>query len=391
MKRETRLVNFDPCPKDPFRPVATPIYQTATFEQECATSFGEYDYSRSGNPTRSVLEKHLAELENAQRAFCFSSGVSAIAAIARLLRPGDEILAGDDLYGGSYRLFSKVLNRSGISVHYADATDLESFARAFRPGTRLVHIETPTNPLLHIIDIRALADLAHQHGALLSVDNSLMSPYLQNPLDQGADIVVHSATKFLCGHSDVTAGVVAVRDPALAEELYFIQNAEGTALGPFDCFLLLRGVKTLAVRVKQQQKNTEEIVRFLQQHPSVVKVHYPGLEDHHGVAIQKRQARGNGSVISFETGSFELSRRLVEAARIFAITVSFGSINSSISLPGCMSHASIPAELRAKRALPEDLVRLSIGIEASEDLIADLDQALEVAAGAEALSASRGT
>jgi len=388
MKLATRLVNFDPCPKDPFRPVATPIYQTATFEQECADCFGEYDYSRSGNPTRSVLEKQLAELEHAHRAFCFSSGIAAIAAVARLLRPGDEILAGDDLYGGSYRLFSKILNRSGIEVRYSDATDLESFRRDISPRTRLIHVETPTNPLLRIIDIAALADLVHEHGALLSVDNSLMSPYLQNPLDLGADIVVHSATKYLCGHSDVTAGVVAVKDPALADDIYFVQNGEGSALGPFDSFLLLRGMKTLGLRVESQQEHAQEVAEFLETHPLVKKVYYPGLKNHRGRALQEQQARGFSSVLSFETGSFELSKRLVEATKIFGITVSFGSLNSSISLPGCMSHASIPAELREKRQLPTDLVRLSIGIEDPEDLIEDLNRALEVAAGNTELAAA---
>ncbi|HWZ43481.1 MAG TPA: cystathionine beta-lyase [Candidatus Saccharimonadales bacterium] len=379
MKLTTRLVNFERCPNDPYRPVATPIYQTATFEQQSADSFGEYDYSRSGNPTRSVLEKQVADLENGHRAFCLASGMAAISLLARLLRPGEELLAGDDLYGGAYRAFSKVFCRSGIEVRYSDAANVEEFARQIGPRTRLVHIETPTNPLLRVVDLVALAEIAHSRGALLSVDNSLMSPYLQNPLDLGADIVVHSATKFLCGHSDVTAGAIVVRDPALAEELAFLQNAEGAALGPFDSFLLLRGIKTLGLRVQCQQSNAGKVAEFLCGHPAVRKVYYPGLDGHPGRALHERQARGYGSVIGFETGSFELSRRLAEAARIFAITVSFGGINSSISLPGCMSHASIPAEVRANRSLPDDLVRVSVGIEDADDLIGDLEQALEVA------------
>jgi cystathionine beta-lyase len=380
MKLATRLVNFDRCPNDPYRPIATPIYQTATFEQQSADSFGDYDYSRSGNPTRSVLEKQVADLENGHRAFCLASGMAAISLLARLLRPGEELLAGDDLYGGSYRAFSKVFSRSGIGVRYSDATNLEEFALQIGPRTRLVHIETPTNPLLRVIDIAALAEAAHRRGALLSVDNSLMSPYLQNPLSLGADIVVHSATKFLCGHSDVTAGAIVVKDPALAEEIYFLQNAEGNALGPFDAFLLLRGIKTLGLRVKRQQSNARKLVDFLTGHPAVRKVYYPGLEGHPGRALHEQQARGYGSVIAFETGSFELSRRMAEATQIFGITVSFGGINSSISLPGCMSHASIPAEVRANRALPDDLVRVSVGIEDADDLIGDLRQALDVAA-----------
>src|SRR5512142_2652232 len=343
MKFASRLVSFNACPDDPFKPLATPIYQTATFEQEEADQFGRYDYSRSGNPTRSVLEDHIAQLENAERAFCFVSGLAAISAVTRLLSAGDEILAGDDLYGGSYRLFSKILSRTGISVQYADACDLERFALQIRPRTRLIYIETPTNPLLRIVDLRAIADLAHQNGALLCVDNSVMSPYLQNPLDLGADIVVHSATKYLCGHSDVTAGAVALRRKDLAEQIYFIQNGEGSALGPFDCFLLLRGVKTLKLRYDCQQSNAEKIAKHLAAHPSAKRVYFPGLASHPGHELHRKQARGAGALISFETGSFEFSKQFVEATQIFRISVSFGSINSSISVPGCMSHASIPA------------------------------------------------
>ena len=377
MKLDTRLVHFNPAPDDPFRPVATPIYQTATFEQESALEFSRYDYSRSGNPTRTVLEELLADLEGAHRAFCFSSGLAAIAAVTRLLRPGDELVAGDDLYGGTCRLFSRILNRSGITVRYARGHRAEDFRREIGPRTRLVHIESPTNPLLKIVDIAAIANLAHEQGALLCVDNTLMSPYLQNPLALGADVVVHSATKFLSGHSDVTAGVVAVRDEALAEEIYFIQNAEGATLGPFDCYLLLRGVKTLGLRVDRQQSNARRIAEFLAGHPAVQRVSYPGLADAAEAAIHRRQARGDGSVVCFETGSVETSRHIVEATRIFAITVSFGSVNSSISLPTRMSHASVPPQVASNHRLPSDLVRLSVGIEDPEDLIADLSNALK--------------
>src|SRR5690348_701331 len=238
MKIDTRLVQSAGCPGDPHRAVTTPIYQTATFEQEGALEFSEYDYSRSGNPTRAVLEQQLAELEHGTRAFAFASGLAALAAVTRLLRPGDEILAVDDVYGGTCRLFSKILQRSDISVRYVQGTTGEDFARAFSPRTRLVHIETPTNPLLKVVDIAGLAHIAHQHKALLSVDNTMLSPYLQNPLTLGADIVIHSATKFLCGHSDVVAGAVIVRDAQLAEDLYLIQNGEGAVLGPFDSYLL---------------------------------------------------------------------------------------------------------------------------------------------------------
>ena len=379
MKFDTRLVHFDPCPGDPHRPVATPIYQTATFEQECATEFGEYDYSRSGNPTRTILETQLALLENAERAFCFSSGMAAITAVTRLLKPGDEILAGNDLYGGAYRLFSNILRSSGIIVHYADSSSLEEFRSAISPRTRLVHIETPGNPRLSTTNIAAVAELAHSQGALLSVDNSMLSPYLQNPLDHGADIVIHSATKFLCGHSDVTAGVVAVKSAKLVEALYLIQNGEGAGLGPFDSFLLLRGLKTLGLRVQRQQENALRVLDFLQQHPCVKRVYYPVLATQEQSCIHSRQARGGGSIIAFETGDLEISRQVAESTKIFAITVSFGSVNSSISLPYFMSHSSIPPELRSKHPFPHDLLRLSVGIEDADDLIADLDQALSAA------------
>src|SRR5580704_13590779 len=388
MKFASQLVSFDACPSDPFQPVATPIYQTATFEQEHADQFGRYDYSRSGNPTRTVLEEQLAQLENADRAFAFASGLAAISSVTHLLSAGDEILACDDLYGGTYRLFSKILNRTGVKVRYADACDLPRFGAAITPETRLIYTETPTNPLLRICDIRALAELAHDHGALLCVDNSAMSPYLQNPLDLEADLVVHSATKYLCGHSDVTAGVVAVRNPELAEQIYFLQNGEGSALGPFDSYLLLRSLKTLKLRLDCQQSSAQKIAERLSTHSAVRRVYYPGLPGHAGCDLHAQQARGAGAVISFATGSFELSRRIAEGTRIFRVSVSFGSVNSSISLPGCMSHASIPAEVRRGRAFDADLVRLSIGIEDADDLIDDLTQAFERAGVKEAAFAT---
>jgi cysteine-S-conjugate beta-lyase len=388
VKFASQLVNFNACPDDPFKPVATPIYQTATFEQEHADQFGRYDYSRSGNPTRTVLQDQLARLESADHAFAFASGLAAISSVARLLSAGGEILACDDLYGGTYRLFSKILSRTGVKVRYADACDLPRFAAAITPQTRMLYIETPSNPLLRICDIRALANLAHDHSALLCVDNSAMSPYLQNPLDLGADIVVHSATKYLCGHSDVTAGVVAVRNPELAEQIYFLQNGEGSVLGPFDSYLLLRSLKTLKLRLDCQQSSAQRIAEHLNTHPAVQRVYYPGLFEHAGRDLHAQQARGAGAVISFTTGSFDLSRRIAEAARIFRVSVSFGSVNSSISLPGCMSHASIPAEVRRSRAFGADLVRLSIGVEDTDDLIDDLTQAFERAGVEEAVDAS---
>lgn len=392
MKLETRLVQTRGCRGDAHRAVATPIYQTATFEQESALEFGAYDYSRSGNPTRAELEQQLAELEHGTRAFCFASGMAAITAVTRLLRPGDEVLAGDDLYGGTFRLFSRILERSGIAVRYAQGASVDDFRRALTGRTRLIHIETPTNPLLNVVDIAALAELAHQHQARLCVDNTMLSPYLQNPLTLGADFVVHSATKFLCGHSDVVAGAVVVGDAELAEQLYLLQNGEGAALGPQDSYLLLRSIKTLALRVERQQQNTQRVAEFLATHPQVRRVYFAGFATGEAARIQDRQARGPGAVVSFETGSLEFSRRVVESTRLFGITVSFGSVQSSISLPVRMSHASIPPHVAAEKRLPDDLVRLAVGIEDADDLIADLAQALGRAAvgscGVEKLVAS---
>lgn len=379
MKFASRLVSFDPAPGDRFRPTSTPIYQTATFEQEHADEFGEYDYSRSGNPTRSVVEKQLASLENGTRGFCFSSGMAAISTVTKLLRTGDEILADCDLYGGTCRLFSKVLERTGITVQYADASNPEDFAQRITPRTRLVYAETPTNPLLRVIDLRQIAGIAHANGALFCVDNSTMSPYLQNPLDLGTDIVLHSATKYLCGHHDVTAGAVVVKDPKLAEQIYFLQNAEGNGLGPFDSFLLLRGMKTLKLRLDCQQRNALAIAQYLQNHDCVKRVYYPGLQQDPSYELQRSQARGAGAVLSFTTGSVEISKLIAEQTRLFRVTVSFGSVNSSISLPLNMSHASVPADVLRQRELPADLARISAGIEDEEDLIEDLEAAFRMA------------
>jgi len=379
MKFASKLIQFDAAPGDRFRPTATPIYQTATFEQEHADRFGDFDYSRSGNPTRKVLEDHVATLEGGTRGFAFASGMAAITAVARTLRAGDEILADSDLYGGTCRLFTRVLERGGVTARYADAGDLATFAARITPNTRLIYVESPTNPLLRVLDLRALAALAHAHDALLVVDNSLMSPYLQRPLELGADVVLHSATKFLCGHADVTGGVVVVKDEKLAEDIAFLQNAEGNALGPFDCFLLQRGLKTLKLRVDAQQRNAQQIAEFLAADPRVERVFYPGLATHPDYELQRSQASGAGSVLSFTAHSVEAAKAIAERAKMFQICVSFGSIHSTISLPGCMSHASVPPEIAATRELPPQLVRISVGIEDAGDLIADLDQALQAA------------
>lgn len=391
MKFATRLLTFDPAPGDRFTPANTPIYQTATFRQDDATEFGEYDYSRSGNPTRAVVEKQIAALENGTRGFCFSTGLAAITAVTRLVSPGEEILACDDLYGGTYRLFSRILAKRGINVRYVDFNNLEAVAASINSNTKLVYLESPTNPLLQVIDIRAVAGIAHRKGVLVCVDNSTMSPYLQRPLELGADIVLHSATKFLCGHSDVMAGAVVVSIDELGEELYLIQNGEGAGLAPFDSFLLLRGMKTLSLRLDRQQSNARKIAEWLDAQPAVERVYYPGLADEQQLGVHRAQASGDGAVLSFVTGDAELSRAIVEATKLFNITVSFGGVNSTISLPNYMSHASIPQHLRQQKSIPADLVRVSVGAEDVEDLLDDLNQAFEFASqqnvGARAVAA----
>ncbi len=362
--------------RDPYGALAPPIYQTATFRQPAAAELGEYDYSRTANPTRSLVEAQLAALEGGRHAVAFASGMAALAAVTRLVAAGEEIVAGDDLYGGTTRLLAQVAPRQGIRVRWAPAGDPEALAAALGPATRLVLVETPSNPLLQVVDVAAAARAAHAAGALLAVDNSLLSPVLQRPLLDGADLVVHSATKALSGHSDVTAGAVVTDDAELHRRLAFHQNAEGAGLAPFDSWLLLRGTKTLALRVERQCASAERLARFLAGHPRVERVFYPGLGEHPGHLVQRRQASGAGPVVSFTTGDPDRSRRLVESLRLFTIAVSFGSVNSTASLPRHMSHASVPPDLADRLAPPPDLVRLSVGVEDCDDLLEDLEEAL---------------
>ena len=387
MKTATRCVQLDK--EDQFGSVSPPIYQTATFCQPTATEFGEYDYSRSGNPTRTQLEKKLAKLEYAEFAAAFASGMAALTAVSRLLESGDEIIASDDLYGGSVRLLEEILPRQGISVRYVDATNLPEIILAITPRTKLILVETPTNPFLRVSNIREIANTAHARGVLLAVDNSMLSPCLQNPLKHGADIVIHSATKFLCGHSDITGGCIVTNHVEIHKQIAFVQNAEGAALGPFDSWLLLRGLKTLALRVEHQSSSAQKVAEFLVEQPGVRKVYYPGLQNHAGHDIHSRQASGAGSVISFTTGDAKLSKRIVEATGLCSIAVSFGSVNSTISLPCHMSHASIPDKLRDRLAPPADLIRLSVGIEDVDDIIADLANAFAIAHKADELGNAR--
>ena len=380
LKIATKLVCFEGLKDDPYGSSAVPLYQTATFKQPGATTFGQYDYTRSGNPTRSALERHVAELEGGIRAFSFGSGMAALNVVTRLVKAGDEIICADDSYGGTYRLLSRVTSRQGVSIKYVNLegdAGPRNLRQAMSSQTKLVMVETPTNPFQRICDLKALAEVAHSNGALISVDNTMMSPLLQRPLDFGIDIVCHSATKFICGHSDTMAGVVIVNSEELAKDMYFFQNAEGNALAPFDCWLLLRGIKTMGIRVYEQQRNAVRIAEFLQSHPLVKKVYYCGLPSHENYNIHSKQSSGGGSVVSFETGNLSLSSHIVTATKLFNVTVSFGSVDSRIELPGAMSHASIPVEVRAARSFPEDIVRISIGIEDVDDLIADLSAAFQ--------------
>ena len=377
MKTATRCVQLGRG-RDAYGAIVPPIYQTATFEQPTATDFGEYDYTRSGNPTRTLLEQQLADLENAGYACAFTSGMAALTSLTRIVKGGEEIIAGDDLYGGTVRLLDRISSHQSISVRYVDTRDGDALRKVVTDRTRLILIETPSNPLFRISDIRELSLIAKETGAYLAVDNSMLSPVFQRPIVCGADIVIHSATKFLCGHSDVTAGALITNDPTLHKEFTFQQNAEGAGLSPFESWLLLRGLKTLALRVEHQNRSADKIARFLSARAEVSQVFYPGLSDHPGREIHRKQANGNGAVVSFTTGDERLSSAIAESTRLFKVAVSFGSVGSTISLPCRMSHASIPSALRDRLAPPSDLVRLSVGIEDVDDLLEDLEHAFEI-------------
>lgn len=378
LRPASQCVVFDGCPEDPYHPSNTPIYQTSTFVQPSSSEFGPYDYTRSGNPTRTALEKHVAMLEHAAAAFAFSFGMAALHTVTRLLKQGDQILVNEDIYGGMHRLLTQDCQHNGVQVTFVDTTDLSTVAKAITSKTKLIHTESPSNPRMRITDLRKLAVLAHQHNVLLSVDSTMMPPVICQPLLLGVDIVVHSATKFFSGHADCTGGLVCVRDPELAHRVAFLQNAEGTALAPFECFLFLRGIKTMWLRVNRAQENAVQIAKLLSKHPLIKEVFFPGPGgcSSEALRIHNSQSSGPGCIISFTTGSVDFSRRLLDASRLFKTTVSFGSVNSLGEMPCTMSHASIPAE---QRTLPPDLVRLSVGIEEVRDLMQDLQRALDFA------------
>lgn len=356
--------------------IIVPIYQTSTFVQEELGKNKGYEYARTSNPTRAALERNLAALEKGRSAFAFASGMAAINAVMTLLKSGDHVVAGRNLYGGTFRLFERVLKDLGLRFTYADTRSVVEIERACESATRLVYVETPTNPVMEITDISAAAEAAHRCGARLVVDNTFMSPYFQRPLEMGADIVLHSTTKYLNGHSDGVGGAVILRDADLAERLRFLQNAAGAILGPFDSWLILRGVKTLAVRMKQHDANGSAVARFLESHPRVTHVYYPGLKSHPQHELARRQMTGFGGMIAFDTGNLENARCVLKSVRLCSLAESLGGVETLISHPATMTHASVPPGERARLGITDGLVRISVGIEEAEDIIADLDQAL---------------
>lgn len=356
--------------------VNVPIYQVSTYKQSAIGQHKGFEYSRTGNPTRFALEELIKDLEGGVRGFAFGSGMAAISAILMLFNQGDHVIVGNDVYGGTYRVLSKVFNRFGLTASFLDTTDLIQIKEAIRSNTKAILLETPSNPLLNITDIKAVAEICKEHGLLLIVDNTFMTPYWQNPLALGADIVLHSATKYLGGHSDVVAGLAVVKDEKLGNELHFIQNSVGGILGPQDSWILIRGIKTLGLRMEEHEKNARKLASWLAERHDVAKVYYPGLNTHPGYEIQVRQARGFGGMISFDVGCGERAEQLVKKVRIFTLAESLGAVESLISVPARMTHASIPAERRAALGITDGLVRISVGIEDVEDLMEDLDQAL---------------
>lgn len=378
MKLGTKLIHAGVEPDPSTGAIMTPIFQTSTYVQAAPGDHKGYEYARTQNPTRHALQNALAAIENGKHGLCFGSGLAATDAIIKLLSPGDEVVASSDLYGGTFRIFTKVFAKYGIKFHFADLQDAAKLSSHLNAATRLIWLETPTNPMLNIIDIAACAAIAKEKGILLAVDNTFASPYLQNPLDLGADIVVHSATKYLGGHSDVVHGAVIVKDDELARQLAFIQNSCGAVPGPQDCFLVLRGIKTLHVRMQRHCENGEAVARFLRDHPKVGKVFWCGFEDHPNHGIAKKQMRGFGGMISFtlKDDSMEAALKVLSGTHLFSLAESLGGVESLIGHPASMTHAAIPREERLKNGLTDSLIRLSVGIEDVSDLIEDLKKAI---------------
>ncbi len=378
MKLATRFIHAGAHPDPSTGAIMTPIYQTSTYVQEAPGVNKGFEYARSQNPTRFALEEAVAEIENGQFGLVFGSGVAATDSVMKLLQPGDEVIAANDMYGGTYRLFTKVYEKFGIKFHYVNMQDAENIRALINEKTQLIWTETPTNPLMNITDIAAVAAISKEHKLVLCVDNTFASPYLQNPLDLGADIVMHSATKYLGGHSDVIQGCLVMNDKDLRDQLYFIQKSCGAVPGPMDCFLVLRGIKTLHVRMERHCENGERIAHWLRNHPKVAKVYWPGFADHPNHHIAKAQMRGYGGMISFELAndSVEEVNRVLSSTKLFSLAESLGGVESLINHPASMTHASIPREERIKNGLSDSLIRLSVGIEDAEDLIEDLEKAI---------------
>ncbi len=379
MKFNTKTIhggqeNIDPA----YNAVMPPIYQTSTYAQKTPGSHKGFEYSRSGNPTRQALENAVASIENGKHGLAFGSGLAAVDSVMKLLKSGDEVLTTNDLYGGTYRLFTKVLENYGLKFNFTGMANADELGQKITPNTKMIWVETPTNPMMNIIDIEAVAKIAKEHHILLVVDNTFASPYLQNPLDLGADIVLHSATKYLGGHSDVVMGVIAVKEDELAEKLYFIQNSAGAVCGPQDSYLVLRGIKTLHLRMQRHCENGRVVAEFLKQHPKVDQVYWPGFESHPNHEIAKKQMRDFGGMLSFTTkdDAYQEAVSFVEKLKVFTLAESLGGVESLAGHPASMTHAAIPREEREKVGVRDSLIRLSVGVEDEEDLIADLKQAL---------------
>jgi cystathionine beta-lyase/cystathionine gamma-synthase len=378
MKPATKYIHAGAEPDPSTGAIMTPIYQTSTYVQSAPGKHKGFEYARSQNPTRKALEDALAIIENGKFGLAFSSGVAATDAVIKLLKPGDEVIAANDMYGGTYRLFTKVFEKFGIKFHYVNMHEADNINNYINSNTKLIWTETPTNPLMNICDIAAISGIGRKNNLLTCVDNTFASPYLQNPLDLGADIVMHSVTKYLGGHSDVIQGALVMNDASLREQLYFIQKSCGAVPGPMDCFLVLRGIKTLHLRMQRHCENGEKIAQWLREHPKVAKVYWPGFTDHPGYAIAKKQMRGFGGMLSFTLtdDSIENATRVLSSTRLFSLAESLGGVESLINHPSSMTHASIPREERIKNGLTDSLIRLSVGIEDADDLIADLEQAI---------------
>ena len=378
MKFATKAIHAGVHPDPATGAIMTPIYQTSTYVQDGVGNHKGYEYSRTQNPTRHALEKNIAAIENGKYGACFGSGLAAIDCVLKMLNPGDEVISTNDLYGGSYRIFRTIFEKYGIKFHFVNMQDVDAVAALVNEKTKMIWVETPTNPMMNIVDIEAMAKISKAAGAMLCVDNTFATPYLQNPLDLGADVVMHSVTKYLGGHSDVVMGALVCSDENIANEMYRIQNSTGAVTAPMDSFLVLRGIKTLHLRVQRHCENGEKVARFLASHPKIDKVYWPGFETHPNHEVAKRQMRGFGGMISFNLKGNQLEDALsiVKKVEIFALAESLGGVESLIGHPATMTHASIPKDVREQSGVVDSLIRLSVGIEDADDLIADLTQAL---------------